>query len=230
METALFVRPVHSFRLILPTLIALAATASACGGSGNTTTGPSTQRAEISSVSPSSIQPSFAPQTLRFEGVDFGTGMELTVVGPDGTTTSFREPALEALQATSFQVALVLSQTGVYRFQIETAAGVDSGVFTVVVQPATGTLPTVASVTPSSVTRSQQSTNISIIGSNFDPAAEVLVTLPNGATSVRSSGSVSFQSSSRLDVSIVLDAQGLYTFAVRNPNGDTSNSGNVTVN
>ena len=165
-----------------------------------------------------------------FEGVDFATGMQLTMTSPDGTKQVFREPALQAIQSTSFQVSVSLTDTGVYGFQIESASGADSEIFTIVVQPASGTLPTVATVSPTNVTRSQQATSVTIIGSNFNPAAEVLVTPPSGATQSLSGALVALQSSTRIDVNVVFDAQGIYSLAVRNPTGEMSNSVNVTVN
>jgi hypothetical protein len=185
---------------------------------------------QIVSISPSPIQASSSPQTITVSGNQFVSGLRLHVAAPDGTVATAQGDDIQAVQATSFQAAVVLNQPGTYGFVVENDSGGQSNTFAAVVQTSATALPTIASVIPSSLPRTTSATVVALQGSNFGPGVTVTVTDPSGTTAVLGAASIGLQTATRVEFSFVFDAGGIYTVTVRNSGGDVSNPATITVN
>jgi hypothetical protein len=217
----------HFWRSIAAILLGL--TVAACDDTG-TPVNPGGVLPQIVSISPSPIVASPASQVINVSGNQFVAGLRLRVMAPDGLVVSVQGQDIQAVEPTSFRATVVLNQTGTHSFVVENDNGARSDVFNAVVQANAAALPAITSATPSSLPPSASMTIVTLQGSNFNPGLIVNVIDPGGSAVVLGPASISVQTATRVEFSYVFSSSGLYTVAVRNSNGDTSNPVSITVN
>jgi hypothetical protein len=194
--------------------------AAACGDSPTAPGGGNTMT--ITSVTPDSPVASGAAQTLTVPGGTFVTGLAMFVKEPDGTERVLSGAAIQNLQASSFQVAAVLPQSGAYELRVGASAAAPSSPFQLIVR-STQTAPVIFNVTPSSVVRGPGLQPLRFTGLDFDPNLTMTRTDPDGVVTLLTGPQLSTVTATSVEVSQVFTKPGVHTFVITNSSGESSN-------
>jgi hypothetical protein len=215
---------VRLFRLTLTTAVLVFSVAS-CGDSP---TAPGGNTVTITSVSPESPVAGTASQTLTVRGGSFLTGLSLFVRQPDGTERVFSGADIQNLQISSFQVTVVLPQTGAHELRVGPSAAALSSPFLLVVR-ATLTAPVIFSVTPAAVVRGSGLQTLRFNGVDFDPNLTMTLTAPDGVVTVLTGAQLSAITATSVQVNLAFTQLGVHTFVITNSSGESSNPMQVNV-
>jgi hypothetical protein len=195
--------------------------AGAITGCHQTATAPG-GTARILSISPSIIDPSPAPQLVRFTTTLLSGTYSLLVIAPGGLIAEVPASQLQVISADTFQASLTLPSPGVYGFEVKSQAGDISSALELTVGNVTG-FPTITAVTPSAVQASLQVQSFSVVGTAFEPGLNMVLAAPDGTIVTVSAANITVVSDTLCQASLVLNKTGSYLVTVANPSGGTSN-------
>jgi hypothetical protein len=186
------------------------------------------QAPEINSITPAALARSDKPQTLTFDGRNFREGLTLAVTQPNGQSTTFQGKGILARRDTSFQISMLVDQTGEYSFVVTNRDGGTSQPFVVKVgQAARADAPAIERVEPAEPTRQVEIQTLRVIGQRFAAGLSVVLTDPAGAdvTDVQ----VTKVTQTSFEIAARLDKAGDYSLVVTNPSGAVSNVARIPV-
>lgn len=185
---------------------------------------------DVRSIEPRVPLPGPAPQTLRIVGLDFLTGLSITVTLPGGGSIDLPAQSIIIQAPTLLEVTMTLPDPGPYRIVVRNANGFRSDPFEFSVASEVDRKPVVEQLLPASVARSTTPRVIAVQGRNFLIGLTIRLTDPLGVIRTLDDASIVRRSDTALDVTAVFDRQGVYTLVVVNPSGDFSDSVTITVN
>ena len=128
---------------------------------------------DIRSVSPASPGRSSKLQRLAVSGTDFLEGLTLMITTPGGQSQRFAGNDILNRRQTTFEVDALLDTGGEYSLVVTNTDGGTSRPFVLVVQdgpPAPASKPTIESVTPAKVTKSNTPQTFTVRGTRFEAA------------------------------------------------------------
>ena len=217
-----------AIRSFFRTLIAVALVFSAASCDESPTAPGGGNTLSISSVSPDSPVASHASQTLTVRGGNFLTGLSVFVKEPQGVERVFSGADIRNLQVSSFEVNVVLPQTGAHEVRVGSSAAAQSSPFLLVVR-ATQTAPVIFSVTPSAVVRASGLQPLRFTGVDFDPNLTMTLTAPDGVVTVLTGAQLSSITETSVQVNMLFTKLGVHSFVITNSSGEASNPMQVTV-
>jgi hypothetical protein len=190
----------------------------------------------VNAVTPSPLVMSTDPVTLRVTGTGFAPGLTVEITS-HGNTETFSGAAVQRQNATSFEVAVALSQPGPALLVVRNTDGGLSEPFTLKVEPVKGAEPTrgpqampvLERVSPDKTARTTVPVSLTLSGRSFSPALTVTMTSPTGVVTVIRGNSLEAVTPTSVRFSATLDVSGDYTFTVTNPPGQTSDTVTVVV-
>lgn len=174
--------------------------------------------------------------TLQVTGTGFAPGLTVEITS-HGNTEIFSGAAVQRQNATSFEVAVVLSQPGAATLVVRNTDGGVSEPFALKVEPVKGAEPTrgpqaipvLERVSPDKTARTTVPVVLTLSGRSFSPALTVTMTSPTGVVTVIRGNSLEAVTPTSVRFSATLDVSGDYTFTVTNPPGQTSDTVTVVV-
>lgn len=190
----------------------------------------------VTAVTPSPLVMSANPHTLRVTGTGFAPGLAVEITS-HGNTEVFSGAAVQGQNATSFEVAVLLSQPGPALLVVRNTDGGVSEPFMLKVEPAKGAEPTrgpqaipvLERVTPEKTARTTVPQVITLSGRSFSPALTVTMTDPTGVVTIIKGNSLEAVTPTSVRFRTPLDVSGEYTFTVTNPPGQTSDTVTLVV-
>lgn len=208
----------------------MAAGSAACGNKeSDSPTVPSGNVPRITAVTPNIIQPASSPQTITVEGDTFINGLSLEVIAPSGNSVSLNGNAIQSLASNTFQADVTFDVPGNYTLRVRNPNGAESDAFALQVGSSADSAPQVTAISPSTVVRSAQSVLIVLQGRNLESASNITMTPPSGASVTLGGNQILSISSTEIDLSVVLNAAGTYTFVVTSGLGGSSTPISLTV-
>jgi IPT/TIG domain len=189
---------------------------------------------EITNVSPAAPGSSSKPQRLTISGTDFLDGLTLMVKTPDGQSQRFAGADILGRRTTSFEVNVLLDTRGNYSLVVSNPDGGVSRpyVLTVEVEAAQSeqkNKPTIDSISPAKVTKSNSPQTLTIRGSRFEPGLVVMITDPAGTVKTLSGNVLSDITPTSFQLAVILEVPGEYSIEVKLPSGAMSNTAVVVV-
>src|SRR5262245_11209156 len=210
--------------------LVLLAAAAACTSSSQTTIGPSNPAApQILSIQPAAPEPSANPQPLTITGDRFTTGLTLLVAPPNQQAVEIPASSIEVSSSTRLQVSVVLSAEGTYSVRAKNLNEIQSNPFPFTVRKIVPGTPTISTVSPPSATRSPGPVLVTLTGANFEQGLSVTMYGPTGTPTTLIGASINSVTATSVQVSVVLNQVGLFTFQVMNPAGALSNTLSISV-
>ena len=183
----------------------------------------------ITSVAPTPLKPSNAPQTLTVTGTGFASGLTLIVTTPGGQTQRFTAGDVKSARETSFQVEMLLGTAGNYSLVVTNPSGDASEPFALTVGSASGAGPRIDRTQPDHATRDPQPQVIKLVGQNFAAGLSVTLTDPIGTATVIGGSAIGDVTPVTATLSLVLDKSGQYSLMITNPSGESSNAVSLDV-
>jgi hypothetical protein len=184
----------------------------------------------VRNMEPTVPLPNPAPQTIRLIGLDFRSGLTVTLTLPGGALVEVPSSGIVIQSPTMVDLTVTLIDAGPYRVVVRNANGFRSDPFDFSVVNEVDRKPIVESLLPASVARSTLPRVISVTGRNFLIGVTIRMTDPLGVIRTLDDASIVRRGDTALDVSAVFDRQGAYVLVVVNPSGDLSDSVTLTVN
>ena len=204
--------------------------ATACGSTKETALGPSSSSApQVSAISPQAPEPSTNPQLISVTGDRFAPGLTLLLTSPNQPATEVSPAAIQFSNSNSFQATVVLSVEGSYSLRVRNPSNVESNSFPFNVRRIVPGTPAVTGISPSATQRSPGPVLVTITGSDFAPGLTVTMFSPSGPPTTLTGGSISGVSATSVQLSVVLNQTGLFTFQIVNPDGAVSNTLSISV-
>ena len=180
---------------------------------------------EISNVTPAAPGRSSKPQRLAITGTDFLEGLTLMVTTPGGQSLRFTGADILNRRQTSFEVDALLDTAGNYSLVVTNTDGGVSKPFVVGVQASAQTnRPTIESVTPAKVTKSNTPQILTVRGTRFEAGLVVLLTDPTGTVKTISGNAIADLSPTSFQMTAILELPGEYSIEVKLPSGAMSNT------
>jgi hypothetical protein len=176
----------------------------------------------ITAVTPESPVSSPTPQTVLVQGRNFLSEVFVSVKAPDATERVFSGADIQNRQISSFQVNVVLPQTGAYELRVGPSPVIQSAPFPLIVR-ATQTTPVIYTVTPSAVVRGVALQSLRFDGVDFDPNLTLTLTAPDGVVTVLSGPQLAAVTATSVQVNLVFNKVGAHTFVITNSSGESSN-------
>jgi murein DD-endopeptidase MepM/ murein hydrolase activator NlpD len=196
------------------------------GGQSNTfnfTT--QTPPVSIGSISPATPTRSGSDQNVVVNGSAFQSGLTVTVFIPGGGTATLSGSQIQGVTASSFTMVVTLNVAGTYGIRVNNPDGGQSNTFNFSTQAST---PSIASLSPSTPTRSGSDQNVVVTGSRFQSGLTVTVSIPGGGTATLSGAQIQGVTASSFTMVVTLNVAGTYGIRVNNPDGGQSNTFNFT--
>ncbi|HEX8197364.1 MAG TPA: IPT/TIG domain-containing protein, partial [Pyrinomonadaceae bacterium] len=175
----------------------------------------------ITSIQPNQVVLNQAT-TLTVNGSNFQSGFSATVITPNGTFP-INSAGLTFISANQVQVQVTLGGTLSYTATLRiTNPGNQSADGTFQAVPPTTSAPTISSISPSEVTVNQ-TTTLTINGSNFQNGFAATVITINGSFPIASSG-LTFVNSNQVKVQVAMGGSPPYnaTLRITNPDGKSA--------
>ena len=180
---------------------------------------------EISNVTPAAPGRSSKQQRLVIAGSDFLEGLTLMVTTPGGQSLRFTGADILNRRQTSFEVDALLDTTGNYSLVVTNTDGGVSKPFVVAVQASAQTnRPTIESVTPAKVTKSNSPQILTVRGTRFEAGLVVMLTDPTGTVKTISGNAIADLSPTSFQMTAILELPGEYSIEVKLPSGAMSNT------
>jgi hypothetical protein len=178
---------------------------------------------EITGVSPDPVEPGATARTVTVAGSHFLERLALSVTGPDGSASEYREPAIQQLRESSFVVRVVFPTPGRYQFVVTNADGGASSPFA---EHATAqsAAPVITAVLPDHLQASPNPQALTVQGQKFVPGMSVSVTDPAGTVQDVPAGAIGDVRATSMQVTVTLQLAGDYTIVATSPSGTPSNS------
>lgn len=186
----------------------------------------------VTSVAPSPVIASPKPQPLKVTGTGFARGLTVELT-QQGNTETFSGAAIRSPSATSFEIAVVVTQPGSATLVVRNTDGGVSDPFTLRIEagqtgrpegPQPQSMPAIDRVVPDKVTKGSVAQLLTFTGSNFVQGLSVSVTDPTGNVTVLKGTALDSVTRETVKLSMVLDIAGEYSFLITNPPGQSSNS------
>lgn len=217
------------FKISLAVAVLAMAAATACG-SKSSPTNPSQAAPRVTGILPAQIIQAGAPQTITVNGLNFVSGLTVTIVDPSGTSRTFAGGEIQAFQNNSFQVTPTFGAPGTYTLTVKNTASEVSDPFSFSVQSqAGGTTPQITGLSPASTLHSANSQFVTINGSQFAPSLVVTLIDPTGQPTQLIGGTIGVVTPTQFQIVVTLSQIGTYTLFVTNPTGEVSNSVSLPV-
>jgi hypothetical protein len=178
---------------------------------------------EITNVTPASPARSTKPQRLAVAGSDFLEGLTLMITTPGGQSLRFGGADIQNRRQGSFEVDVLFDATGNYSLVVTNTDGGVSRPFVVTVQ-AQVKRPTIESVTPAKVTKSNSPQIFTVRGTLFEPGLTVFLTDPTGTVKTLSGNAIAEVTPTSFQFTGILELAGEYSVEVKLPSGATSNT------
>jgi hypothetical protein len=184
----------------------------------------------VRAIEPAVPLPGGTPQTIRLVGLEFRTGLSVTLTMPSGAALEVPSSGMQLQSPTLLDLTVTLAEPGPYRIVVRNANGFRSDPFDFSVANALDRKPAVDSMLPAAVARSTVPRTIQLIGRNVLIGVTIRLTDPLGVIRTLDDASIVRRSDTALDVTTIFDRQGVYTMVVVNPSGETSETMTLTVN
>jgi hypothetical protein len=184
---------------------------------------------EITNVTPASPGVSSKPQRLSIAGSDFLEGLTLMITNPDGQSQRFAGADILNRRPTAFEVNVLIDSKGSYSLVVSNTDGGVSRPFPLTVkgeeaQPETKTKPTIESISPAKVTKSNTPQTLTIRGTRFEPGMVVMLTDPTGTVKTISGNAIADITPTSCQFTAILEVPGEYSVEVKLPSGAMSNT------
>ena len=186
------------------------------------------QAPEITGITPAAPARSSKPQTLTIAGRNFVMGLTLSVTQPNGQSLTFQGGDIQARRDTSFQISMLIDQSGAYSFVVTNRDGGTSEPFVLKVdQPRAADAPAIERIEPPEPARQMEPQTLRVLGQRFAAGLQAILTDPTGAdvTDVQ----VTKITQTSFEISARLDKAGDYSLVVTNPSGAVSNVARIPV-
>ena len=180
----------------------------------------------ITGIAPEAPVASQKPQTLTVTGEGFGNTLTLFLTTPGGAVKTIAGSELIGRRATSFQVAVTLSEVGRYSFVVANEKGPRSTAFALEVR-APGKSPWIDEALPAEFSRSRDVQIVTLAGRHFAPGLRVELSDPTGESGTAEVVRVEPHA---IVVRVMLEFAGLHELIVTNPSGESSNAISIAVN
>jgi hypothetical protein len=178
---------------------------------------------EITNVTPASPGLSTKPQRVAVAGTDFLEGLTLMITTPGGQSLRFAGADIHNRRQGSFEVDVVFDAKGNYSLVVTNQDGGVSRPFVVTVQ-AQVKRPTIESVTPAKVTKSNSPQIFTVRGTLFEPGLTVFLTDPTGTVKTLSGNAIADVTPGSFQFTAILELAGEYSVEVKLPSGAVSNT------
>jgi hypothetical protein len=209
-------------------IIAVALLAAGCEKSPTAPT-PTPVPVSVSSVTPVPVIRSEIGQVMTIGGLGFRAGLTLRVIDPTGSSVTLAGVAILNLSSTSFQVAVILPSAGRYGVVVQQSDGEASSQFSFDVFDPPPATPKIDSVSPDLTIIDSEPQPVALIGSRFAASFTLRIVDPDGVISERTTPGFSVNGDSLIQLMMVFNKVGAYTFSLRHATGVTSNTIEVRV-
>lgn len=184
---------------------------------------------EITNVTPGSPGVSSKPQRLTITGTDFLQGLTLMITNPGGQSQRYAGEDILNRRPTAFEVNVLLDTKGNYSLVVSNTDGGVSRPFPLTVQgeaaqPENKTKPTIESISPAKVTKSNTPQTLTVRGTRFEPGMVVLLTDPTGTVKTISGNAIADITPTSFQFTAILELPGEYSVEVKLPSGALSNT------
>lgn len=176
--------------------------------------------AAVTSITPPSPAASASPQTISVTGMNFISGLTVSLTGPNHSSMTLTGAQIQNVSPGGFQMSAVLSTIGQYSLQVTNPnGGAASLPFNFNVQIAS---PAISSVSPSSPTASAGYQVITVNGANFEAGLTVTLTPPGGSPIALLATQIQNVTAATFQLRVILASVGAYSLEVTNPDGGMS--------
>ena len=184
---------------------------------------------EITNVTPGSPGVSSKPQRLTITGTDFLEGLTLMITDPGGQSQRYAGTDILNRRPTAFEVNVLLDEKGSYSLIVSNTDGGVSRPFPLTVQAGAAqsenkTKPTIESISPAKVTKSNTPQTLTVRGTRFEPGMVVLLTDPTGTVKTISGNAIADITPTSFQFTAILELPGEYSVEVKLPSGALSNT------
>jgi len=184
---------------------------------------------EITNVTPGSPGVSSKPQRLTITGTDFLEGLTLMITNPGGQSQRYAGEDILNRRPTAFEVNVLLDEKGSYSLVVSNTDGGVSRPFPLTVQAGAAqsenkTKPTIESISPAKVTKSNTPQTLTVRGTLFEPGMVVLLTDPTGTVKTISGNAIADITPTSFQFTAILELPGEYSVEVKLPSGALSNT------
>ena len=182
---------------------------------------------EIRSVAPASPARSYKHQRQAVSGTDLQEGLTLIITNPGGQSQNFAGSDILNRRQATFEVDTLLDTAGEYSLVVTNTDGGTSRPFVLAVQDgpaAPATKPTIESVTPAKVTKSNTPQSFTVRGTRFEAGLVVLLTDPTGNVTTISGNALADITPTSFRMTATLEIPGEYSVEVKLPSGAVSNT------
>ena len=184
---------------------------------------------EITNVTPGSPGVSSKPQRLTITGTDFLEGLTLMITNPGGQSQRYAGEDILNRRPTAFEVNVLLDEKGSYSLVVSNTDGGVSRPFPLTVpagaaQSENKTKPTIESISPAKVTKSNTPQTLTVRGTLFEPGMVVLLTDPTGTVKTISGNAIADITPTSFQFTAILELPGEYSVEVKLPSGALSNT------
>ena len=148
---------------------------------------------------------------------------------PDGQSLRFSGADILGRRSTSFEVNVLLDTKGNYSLVVSNTDGGVSRPFVLTVETEAAQSqqkdkPTIDSISPAKVTKSNSPQTLTIRGTRFEPGLVVIITDPTGTVKTLSGNVLSDITPTSFQLAAVLEVSGEYSVEVKLPSGAVSNT------
>jgi hypothetical protein len=207
-------------------IVALMATASVWSGRPAARELATVSTPEITNVTPAAPNRGSKPQRLAISGSDFLQGLTLMITNPGGQSLRFAGADILNRRQGSFEVDAMLDTAGNYSLVVTNTDGGTSKPFVLAVRGSgeQTNRPTIESVTPAKVTKSNTPQILTVRGTRFEAGLVVLLTDPTGTVKTISGNAIADITQTSFQVTAILEIPGEYSIEVKLPSGALSNN------
>lgn len=175
----------------------------------------------IQSVTPDRPIVSPKAQLVTVAGDDFRAGLTLIVTTAGGGVRNLTGNEILSPQPRSFQVSFTFDTAGTYSFVVFNADGGKSAPFAVQARQA-ASQPSIDSVSPAELSRSNDPQVVTILGRNFGPGLRVSLTDPTGTVTVHNE--FDKLEAHTVVLRLTFSISGQYALMVTSGSGESSNT------
>jgi hypothetical protein len=209
-------------------MVAVAILAAGCDKSPTAPT-PTPVPVSLSSVTPLPLIRSDIGQIVTISGLGFRAGLTLRVTDPNGSSVSLAGAAILNLSSTSFKAAVTLPIAGRYSVVVQQQDGETSSQLSFDVFDPPPATPKIDSVSPDLTIIDSEPQPVALIGSRFAASFTLRIVDPDGVVIERTTPDYSLSGDSLIQLMMVFNKLGAYTFSLRHATGVVSNTIEVRV-
>ena len=151
------------------------------------------------------------------------------ITNPGGQSQRFTGADILNRRPTAFEVNVLLDEKGNYSLVVSNTDGGVSRPFPLTVQVGAAqsenkTKPTIESISPAKVTKSNTPQTLTVRGTRFEPGMVVLLTDPTGTVKTISGNAIADITPTSFQFTAILELPGEYSIEVKLPSGALSNT------